>query len=109
MTSSVSVAAEPLSADELAACIRGGVAFSDIVVIWGRPDDRFTPVLEAVSEQLARGYEAVLYLDPESETVTIYPARSHLRFYRPAAELAPPELPNFACRVDRFFQLLRSG
>lgn len=109
MTSSVTVAAEPLSAEELAACIRSGVAFTDIVVMWGRPDDRFTPVLEAVSELLARGYEAVLYLDPESVTMTIHPARSHLRFYRPTEEFASPELPNVTCRVNRFFQLLRAG
>jgi hypothetical protein len=102
----VAVAAASLTAEEVAACYRRGVAFTDLAILVVAEGESCGRAIIRVADALKEGAFMVWLLDPVCSAITIYPSWTHLQVVRADAELAMPELPHFQCRIREFFRLL---
>lgn len=77
----------------------------DLVVEVRSPSDRWSDVFAKVSDYLAAGVTAVLVLDPERNTASVYRDDNGQQIFTAADELTLPDvLPGFAVPVRRFFE-----
>src|SRR5262245_1454290 len=70
------------------------------------PTDRWSKIIGKVGEYLNAGVLVVCVLDPQTETLTVYPADEIQRVLTPDDDLTLPDLlgPDFRMAVRRFFE-----
>ena len=102
----VAVCAVSLTAEEVAACYRRGIPFTDLVILIHPDGTTFGRIMDDVTDAHKSGASIVWLLDHDYNVISIFPSWTHLSVVRGDAELAMPELPLFRCRVRDFYRLL---
>lgn len=105
----LAISAAPLSAEEIATCVRAGIPFTDLAILTVEPGERVGSAIQKVRDALDQSFDIVWQIDPEGRVITVFPSWTHHRVFSANQELVMVEMPYFRCRVDRFFQLLQAA
>ena len=102
----VAVSATTLTAEEVAACFRRGIPFTELAILVVPPGETFGRSMTNILDARDKGASFVWQIDSDCSVLTIFPSWTHLEVFNADDELVMDELPLFRCRVSEFLRLI---